>query len=42
MIDIQLLRTNLDALAARLAARGFAFDKEGFLSLENERKQIQT
>ena len=42
MIDIQLLRTNLDAVTARLATRGYVFDKEAFLSLENERKQIQT
>ncbi|HEY9529893.1 MAG TPA: serine--tRNA ligase [Burkholderiales bacterium] len=42
MIDIQLLRANLDAIAARLATRGYVFDKEGFLSLENERKQVQT
>jgi seryl-tRNA synthetase len=42
MIDIQLLRTSLDAVAARLAARGYAFDKHAFLALENERKQIQT
>ena len=42
MIDIQLLRTNLDAVIARLATRGYAFDREAFLSLENERKQIQT
>jgi seryl-tRNA synthetase len=42
MIDIQLLRTNPDAVAARLATRGYAFDKEGFLALENERRQVQT
>jgi seryl-tRNA synthetase len=41
MIDIQLLRTNLDAVAARLGTRGFAFDKNQFFALENERKQIQ-
>ena len=42
MIDIQLLRTNLDAVAARLAARGFVFPREEFLALEAERKDIQT
>ncbi len=41
MIDIQLLRTNLDAVAARLATRGFTFDKEAFQRLEGERKHIQ-
>ncbi len=41
MIDIQLLRSNLDAVADRLAARGYSFDREGFQRLENERKQIQ-
>ncbi|TAK50929.1 MAG: serine--tRNA ligase [Betaproteobacteria bacterium] len=42
MIDIQLLRTNLDGVAARLQARGFAFPREAFLALEAERKDIQT
>jgi seryl-tRNA synthetase len=42
MIDIQLLRSNLDAVAARLATRGFVFDRETFLRLEGERKQIQS
>jgi seryl-tRNA synthetase len=42
MIDIQLLRSNLDAVAARLATRGFMFDRETFQRLEGERKQIQS
>ena len=42
MIDIQLLRTDLDQVVARLAARGFEFDKLGFLMLEEDRKKIQT
>ncbi len=42
MIDIQLLRTNLDAVAARLASRGYVFPREEFLALESERKEIQT
>jgi seryl-tRNA synthetase len=42
MIDIHLLRSNLDAVAARLATRGYAFDREGFERLESERKQIQS
>jgi seryl-tRNA synthetase len=42
MIDTQLLRTNLDAVAERLATRGYVFDKAAFSSLENERKQIQS
>jgi seryl-tRNA synthetase len=41
MIDIQLLRANLDALAARLASRGYRFDRDAFLALEAERKQVQ-
>jgi seryl-tRNA synthetase len=41
MIDIQLLRSHLEAVAARLATRGYAFDREGFERLEGERKQIQ-
>ena len=42
MIDIQLLRTDLDAIVARLATRGFDFGREAFLALEAERKEIQT
>ena len=41
MLDIQLLRTNLDALVARLADRGYAFDRDTFLALEAERKESQ-
>jgi seryl-tRNA synthetase len=41
MIDIQLLRSSLDAVASRLAARGYELDREGFLALEAERKRVQ-
>src|SRR5881392_21828 len=41
MLDIQQLRTNLDAVATRLADRGYAFDRDGFLALEAERRQSQ-
>ena len=42
MIDIQLLRTNLDLVASRLAARGYVLDKARFLELENKRKELQS
>jgi len=42
MIDIQLLRNSLDAVAARLQARGYALDGAGFRELEEQRKSIQT
>jgi seryl-tRNA synthetase len=42
MIDIQLLRKDIDAVAARLAQRKFILDVDGFNRLENERKAIQT
>jgi len=42
MIDIQLLRKDIDSVAARLAARKFQLDVAGFNALESERKQIQT
>lgn len=42
MIDIQLLRKDIEAVAARLAARKFTLDVEGFNALEAERKHIQT
>ena len=41
MIDIQLLRKDIDAVAVRLATRKFVLDVSTFNTLENERKQIQ-
>jgi seryl-tRNA synthetase len=42
MIDIQLLRKDIDNVAARLATRKFHLDVAGFNALEAERKAIQT
>jgi seryl-tRNA synthetase len=42
MIDIQLLRKDIDNAAARLATRKFQLDVSTFNALEAERKQIQT
>src|SRR6476620_5605264 len=42
MIDIQLLRKDIAAVADRLAARKFKLDVPAFNALESERKQIQT
>jgi seryl-tRNA synthetase len=42
MIDIQLLRKDIDTVAARLASRKFQLDVAGFNALEAERKAIQT
>jgi seryl-tRNA synthetase len=42
MIDIQLLRKDLDTVAARLADRKFVLDKDTFISLESDRKQVQS
>jgi seryl-tRNA synthetase len=42
MIDIQLLRKDIDSVAARLATRKFQLDVAAFNALETERKQIQT
>jgi seryl-tRNA synthetase len=41
MIDIQLLRKDIDSVAARLVTRKFVLDVAGFNLLESERKQIQ-
>ncbi|MBI3713785.1 MAG: serine--tRNA ligase [Burkholderiales bacterium] len=41
MIDIQLLRKDIDAVAARLASRKFILDVSAFNAMEGERKQIQ-
>ena len=42
MIDIQLLRNDIDTVTARLARRGFAFEPAVFRALEAERKTLQT
>ena len=42
MIDIQLLRKDIDNVAVRLATRKFQLDVAGFNALEAERKAIQT
>ena len=42
MLDINLLRSDLDAVVARLADRGFAFPADEFLALEASRKACQT
>lgn len=41
MLDIQVLRTHIDQVAERLAARGYALDVSQFQSMEDERKAIQ-
>ena len=41
MLDVQLLRNDLDAVAQRLAARGYQLDVVHFQELEQERKSIQ-
>ncbi len=42
MLDIQTLRNDLAAVAARLATRGYILDTAKFEQLEAERKTIQT
>lgn len=42
MIDIQLLRKDIDTVAARLATRKYQLDVAAFNALEAERKAIQT
>jgi len=42
MIDVQLLRADVDAIARRLATRGYQLDVAGFKGLEDARKRIQT
>ncbi len=41
MLDPQLLRKDLTAVEARLAARGYALDTQGFSALEARRKAVQ-
>jgi seryl-tRNA synthetase len=42
LLDIQLLRNDLDGVAERLAMRGYALDAAQFSALEAERKAVQT
>jgi seryl-tRNA synthetase len=42
MLDINTLRADVQAVAARLADRGYALDVARFAALEGERKTIQT
>ena len=42
MLDINLFRHDLPAVAARLAKRGITLDTAAFDALERERKDIQT
>lgn len=41
MLDIQLLRNDIDAVANRLAGRGFVLNTQKFNELEAQRKQLQ-
>jgi seryl-tRNA synthetase len=41
MLDIKLLRQDLDAVVANLARRGFKLDRERWLALESQRKALQ-
>ena len=42
MLDPQLLRTDIDAVAKRLADRPFALDSAAFAELDEARKRVQT
>ena len=42
MLDIQLLRSDLEGVAKRLADRGFTLDANAFQAQETQRKAIQT
>jgi seryl-tRNA synthetase len=42
MLDVQLLRQDIDSVARRLADRGLTLDAERFVSLETTRKSLQT
>jgi seryl-tRNA synthetase len=42
MLDIQLLRKDLEGVAKRLAARGYTLDVAAFSAIEAERRAIQT
>ena len=41
MLDPKILRQDLDGVAANLARRGFKLDRERYVALESERKDLQ-
>ena len=41
MLDIKLLRNNIDDVAAQLLRRGYTLDVEAFNALESQRKSVQ-
>jgi len=41
MIDPKLFRNELDQVIANLARRGMQFDKQAYLELEEQRKELQ-
>ena len=41
MIDIKVLRENIDGVEESLARRGYLLDKDKFTSLDGERKSLQ-
>src|SRR5260221_1959150 len=42
MLDPQLLRSDIDTVTGRLAARSFVFDVGAFQAIESERKTVQS
>lgn len=42
MLDIQLLRSDIDSVAQQLTTRGASLDSAAFTAMETERKQLQT
>ena len=40
MLDPQLLRNDLDAVASRLGERGYAFDRDTYHRLDAERRRV--
>ncbi|MDF7676001.1 serine--tRNA ligase [Neisseriaceae bacterium ESL0693] len=41
MLDIQLIRQDINAVAAKLATRGYTFDVAAFQDMEQQRKHLQ-
>ena len=41
MLEIRMLRENVDAVAERLAVKGFELDIESFRALEAKRSELQ-
>ncbi len=42
MLELQLLKTQINQVVERLATRGFTFDKDYFINIEKKHRELMT